>query len=554
MNASVLLSMAGGLGLFLFGMKLMSEGIEKVAGDKLRGILEFFTTNRFTGMLVGIVFTAIVQSSSACTVMVVSFVNSGLMTLYQAAGVILGANIGTTVTSQLVSFNLSEIAPVFLLGGVITVMFIKNNMAKKIGEIVLGFGVLFMGLSGMSGAMAGLREDPNIALLFGSLTSPFLAVLLGTVVTTVIQSSSVTVSIILLMANQGLLGLPICMFIILGCNIGSCASAMLASLAGKKDAKRAAMIHLLFNIFGTIIFYFIFLVGVGPIVTMLSEISGGNPGRCVANAHTIIKIAQVILLFPFSGLLVKMTYLCVPGDDKKVGYRDSFQLKYIGDKVVFNPATAVVEVIKEIERMASLASENLNRAMNALITLDEEDIEEVYKVEKNINFLNHSITDYLVKINQTTLPIEDLKSIGALFHVVNDIERIGDHAENVADCAGRRRENGATFSKSAQKEMGDMLDMVNKIVQYSVDMFATSNEAHVQDIMELEDAIDEKERELQRLHVERLTRNECTPEAGMLFSDVVSGLERVSDHATNIAFSILHSNNEDGEEKEKKAV
>lgn len=540
--------------MFLFGMKLMSEGIEKAAGDKLRGILEFFTTNRFTGMLVGIVFTAIVQSSSACTVMVVSFVNSGLMTLYQAAGVILGANIGTTVTSQLVSFNLSEIAPVFLLGGVITVMFIKNNMAKKIGEIVLGFGVLFMGLSGMSGAMAGLKEDPGIAYLFGSLTSPFLAILLGTVVTAVIQSSSVTVSIILLMANQGLLRLPICMFIILGCNIGACASAMLASLAGKKDAKRAAMIHLLFNIFGTIIFYFIFLVGVDPIVAMLSQISGGNPGRCVANAHTIIKIVQVILLFPFSGLLVKLTYLCVPGDDKKVGYRDSFQLKYIGDKVVFNPATAVVEVIKEIERMAALASENLNRAMNALITLDEEDIEEVYQVEKNINFLNHSITDYLVKINQTTLPIEDLKSIGALFHVVNDIERIGDHAENVADCASRRKENGASFSKSAQKEMGDMLEMVNKIVQYSVDMFATSNEAHVQDIMELEDAIDEKERELQRLHVERLTRNECTPEAGMLFSDVVSGLERVSDHATNIAFSILHSNNEDGEEKEKKAV
>lgn len=540
--------------MFLFGMKLMSEGIEKAAGDKLRGILEFFTTNRFTGMVVGIVFTAIVQSSSACTVMVVSFVNSGLMTLYQAAGVILGANIGTTVTSQLVSFNLSEIAPVFLLGGVLTVMFVKNNMVKKFGEIVLGFGVLFMGLSGMSGAMAGLKEDSNIAVLFGSLTSPFLAVLLGTVVTAIIQSSSVTVSIILLMANQGLLELPICMFIILGCNIGACASAMLASLAGKKDAKRAAMIHLLFNIFGTIIFYFIFLVAVNPIVEMLMQISGGNPGRCVANAHTIVKIVQVILLFPFSGFLVKLTYLCVPGDDKKVGYRDSFQLKYIGDKVVFNPATAVVEVIKEIERMASLASENLNRAMNALITLDEEDIEEVYKVEKNINFLNHSITDYLVKINQTTLPIEDLKSIGALFHVVNDIERIGDHAENVADCANRRRENGTTFSKSAQREMGDMLEMVNKIVQYSVDMFANSNEEHVQDIMELENAIDEKERELQRLHVERLTRNECTPEAGMLFSDVVSGLERVSDHATNIAFSILHSNSEEGDEKEKRAV
>ena len=534
MDASVLLSMSGGLGLFLFGMKLMSEGIEKAAGAKLRGILEFFTTNRFTGMLVGIVFTAVIQSSSACTVMVVSFVNSGLMNLYQAAGVILGANIGTTVTSQLVSFNLSEIAPVFLLGGVIAVMFVKNNMIKKIGEIVLGFGVLFMGLSGMSGAMAGLRGDPAIVHLFASLTSPFLAVLLGTVVTTVIQSSSVTVSIVLLMANQGLLELPVCMYIILGC---------------KKDAKRAAMIHLLFNVVGTIIFYLIFLVAVDPIVGIFNGISGGNPGRCVANAHTIIKILQVILLFPFSGLLVKMTYIFVPGDDKKVGDRDSFQLKYIGDKVVFNPATAVVEVIKEIERMAGLASENLNRAMNALITLDEEDIEEVYAVEKNINFLNHAITNYLVKINQTTLPIEDLKSIGALFHVVNDIERIGDHAENVADSARQRKEKGTSFSKDAQSEMGEMLDMVNKIVRYSIEMFATSNEEHMGEIMELEDAIDEKERKLQQLHVERLTKNECTPEAGMLFSDIVSGLERVSDHATNIAFAILHSDSDDTDEK-----
>ena len=368
-------------------------------------------------------------------------------------------------------------------------------------------------------------------------------------VTTVIQSSSVTVSIVLLMANQGLLELPVCMYIILGCNIGACASATLASLAGKKDAKRAAMIHLLFNVVGTIIFYLIFLVAVDPIVGIFNGISGGNPGRCVANAHTIIKILQVILLFPFSGLLVKMTYIFVPGDDKKVGDRDSFQLKYIGDKVVFNPATAVVEVIKEIERMAGLASENLNRAMNALITLDEEDIEEVYAVEKNINFLNHAITNYLVKINQTTLPIEDLKSIGALFHVVNDIERIGDHAENVADSARQRKEKGTSFSKDAQSEMGEMLDMVNKIVRYSIEMFATSNEEHMGEIMELEDAIDEKERKLQQLHVERLTKNECTPEAGMLFSDIVSGLERVSDHATNIAFAILHSDSDDTDEK-----
>lgn len=547
MSVSILLSMSGGLGLFLFGMKLMSEGIEKAAGAKLRGILEFFTTNRFTGMLVGVVFTALVQSSSACTVMVVSFVNSGLMNLYQAAGVIFGANIGTTVTSQLVSINLSEIAPVFLLGGVIAVMFSKNNMIKKVGEIVLGFGVLFMGLSGMSGAMAGLKEDPAIVSMFASLQSPLLAVLLGTVVTAVIQSSSVTVSIVLLMANQGLLDLHICLFIILGCNIGSCASATLASLAGKKDAKRAAMIHLLFNVFGTLLMYVVLAFGIEPVLSLLHKISGDNPGRIVANAHTIFKVFQVIVLFPFSGSIVKLTYLCVPGDDKKVGYRDSFQLKYIGDKVVFNPATAVVEVNKEIERMASLAGENLNRAMNALITLDEEDIGEVYEVEKNINFLNHAITNYLVKINQATLPIEDLKSIGALFHVVNDIERIGDHAENVADAASRRIETGVGFSKVAQKEMGEMLDMVNTIMRFSIEMFSKGSEEHLEDVLRLEDAVDEKERELQQMHVQRLTRNECTPEAGMIFSDVISGLERVSDHATNIAFSILNGDPEEND-------
>lgn len=534
MDVSILLSMAGGLGLFLFGMHTMSEAIEKAAGAKLRSILEFFTTNRFTGMLVGVIFTAIIQSSSACTVMVVSFVNSGLMNLYQAVGVIFGANIGTTVTSQLVSFNLSEYAPIFLLVGAVCVMFCKNPKIVKIAEVILGFGVLFTGLSSMSSAMSGLRDVPAVVNLLQSLESPFLAVIVGTVLTAVIQSSSVTVSIVLLMCNQGLLELPICLYIILGCNIGACASALLASFAGKKDAKRAAMIHFLFNVIGTIIVYIIFKLGMPGVIELLHRVSGDNPGRCVANAHTMVKIFQVILLLPFSTWIVKLTYLFVPGEDKAVNYRENYQLKYIGDKVVFNPATAVVDVMKEVERMANLANENLNRAMNALITLDHEDIEEVYEVEKNINFLNKSITDYLVKINQTTLPIEDLKSLGALFHVVNDIERIGDHAENVADAAKRREEINVRFSKEAIKELGDMLNMVNAIVQFAVDTLHDVSDEHVEDIMRLEDAVDEKERELQQAHVDRLTRNECTPEAGMLYSDIVSGLERVADHATNI--------------------
>ncbi|MBR3806909.1 MAG: Na/Pi cotransporter family protein [Lachnospiraceae bacterium] len=537
---TMLITLAGGLGLFLYGMSVMSDAIEKVAGAKLRSILEFFTKNKIMGMIVGIIFTGIVQSSSACTVMVVSFVNSGLMNLYQAAGVIFGANIGTTVTSQLVSFNLSEYAPLFLLLGVIAVLFGgKNPKVAKVGEIIVGFGILFMGLSNMSSAMSDMREMPQVIDLLGSLKSPILALLVGFVLTFIIQSSSVTVSIVLLMANQGLLDIHICLFIILGCNIGSCGSALIASLAGKKDAKRAALIHLLFNIIGSIIIYIILQFAMEPIVHMIQSVSADN-GRFVANAHTLIKVFQVIILLPFSNLIVKLTYLIVPGKEVKAGYRDSFSLNFIGDTAVYNPATAVFDAMKEIERMGELAEENLTRSMNALITLDEETIKEVYDVEENINFLNHAITDYLVKVNQSTLPIKDLEGFGYLFHVVNDIERIGDHAENIADCAVKRKESSIKFSKEAQKELGDMLEMVTKIVRNSIETFHHKEDEHVRMINELENTIDEKERELQQKHIERLTQNACTPEAGMIFSDVVSGLERVADHATNITHSIAN--------------
>ncbi len=546
MSLSTVFSMAAGLGLFLYGMHLMSKAIETVAGTRLRRILEIFTTNRFSGLVVGVVFTAVVQSSSACTAMVVSFVNAGLMNLYQAAGVIFGANIGTTVTSQLVSFNLSQYAPVILLAGVIVTMFTSRQRVKEWGEVIVGFGILFLGLSTMSSAMAAMKTEPLIVNTLRSLTNPVLATLMGLVITSVVQSSSVTVSIVLLLAQQDLLELPICLYIILGCNIGACSTALLASLSGKKDAKRAALIHFWFNVIGTILIYIILAFAMDPVIRLIQSVSADN-GRFVANAHTLIKIFQVIVLFPFIKPIVKLASATVRGEDKKVGYRESYQLKFIGEKVVFNPATAVVEVVKELDRMASLASENLNRSMNALITLDEEDIEETYEVEKNINFLNHSITAYLVKINQSPLPIDDLKSIGALFHVVNDIERIGDHAENMADAARQRKENGATFSKQAQKELGEMLDMVNTIIQYAVEIFATSNERHVKDVEELEERIDAKERELQEKHIERLTRGECTPEAGMIFSDVVTGLERVADHATNIAFATIED--EDGKQR-----
>ena len=539
MEITIIITLLGGLGLFLYGMRVMSDSIEAFAGARLRGILEKLTTNRFMGILVGLIFTATIQSSSACTVMVVSFVNSGLMNLTQAAGVIFGSNIGTTVTALLVSFKLEKIAPIILFTGVAIVMFCKKAKVNKFAEIIIGFGVLFMGLSSMSASMGTMRESEAVLNLFSSLRSPILAVLLGLVITAVVQSSSVVVSIMVLLANQGLMGLDICMYITLGSNIGACTSAVLASLNGKKDAKRAAAIHVLFNIIGTVLMFFAFALDVDGFVKVMSKIAGNDAGRVVAFSHLAIKVIQVIVMTPFIGGIVKLTKIIVPGEEQKVGYRENFKLKYIGDNVVLNPATAVVEVINEVDRMASLAGENLNRAMNALITLDQEDIDEVYKVEENINFLNHAITNYLVKINQTTLPIEDLKSIGNLFHVVNDIERIGDHAENVADAAKQRIETGVNISKEAQKELGEMLDMVNEIYRLSTETFKTGRDTNIDKVTELEDKIDDMERQLQANHVARLTRNECTPEAGMIFSDIVSGLERVADHSTNIAYSIL---------------
>ena len=535
--AEIILGLMGGLGLFLFGMKQMSDGLEKVAGAKMRSILEFFTKTPIRGILVGTFFTAIIQSSSASTVMVVSFVNSGLMNLYQAAGVIMGANIGTTVTSQLISFNLSALAPAIVMAGVVMMMFFKKVKVQRIGEVLLGFGILFMGLTAMSDSMSVLRESPQVVEIMGSLTSHFLPVLVGLAVTTVLQSSSATVGIVLLLANQGLLDIRICFFIIMGCNIGSCVSAHLAGLSGKRDAKRAAMIHLVFNIIGTFIIYVILSVALEPITQFISYISGGNPGREVANAHTLIKLTEVLLLAPFIKQIVKLTGFLVRGEEKK--NQDALGLQFIGEKSVFSPTTAVFDATREMERMGQMAISNLEKAMNALLTLDEKEIREVYETEKNIDYLNHAITDYLVKINQTTLPSDDAKSIGGLFHVVNDIERIGDHAENIADAAASRMERGIDFSEQAKKELSQMLEMVIKVTTYALDMFSHNNQEHMEEILELEDKVDDAERYLQESHVQRLTRGECTASAGMMFSDIVSGLERVSDHATNIAFSLL---------------
>ena len=543
MNISgMVLGLIGGLGLFLYGMTLMSDSLEKAAGAKLRGILELFTKNRYVGIIVGVVFTAIIQSSSAATVMVVSFVNAGLMTLYQAIGVIYGANIGTTVTSQLVSFNLSQYAPVFIMAGVLMLMIFKNPTVKKAGEVVIGFGILFLGISTMSSSMGALKELPAIQNLFMSLDNRFFALLLGLVITAIVQSSSVTVSIVLLLAQQGLLPLKICFFIILGCNIGACMSAMLASLSGKKNAKRAALIHLLFNIIGSIIMAVILLIGSNWIEALIMHISGGNLGRCVANTHTIFKVFQVIILMPFMSWIVKLTYLIVPGEDNDV--EDEYEMKYIGDGDRLSSATAIPQVCSEISHMGEIAIGNLEKALDALLTKDDKAAKEVFEVEKRIDYMNKEITDYLVKANQISLPVGDRKKLGALFHVVSDIERVGDHAENIAEDVEKLIDMKEDINGMAGDEIRRMQEMTVKILHLSMDMFNLEDDSHLQEILDLENAIDAKERELQNLHVQCLTTGECSAQVGMMFSDLASNLERVADHATNIAFSILEEDPE----------
>ncbi|MFG6383743.1 MAG: Na/Pi cotransporter family protein [Lachnospiraceae bacterium] len=532
----LLLTLLGGLGLFLFGMNFMSQGLQKAAGAKLRTILEAMTKNKIIAVLFGALFTAIIQSSGATTVMVVSFVNAGIMSLAQSVGIIFGANIGTTITSQLVAFNLTGIAPFILFIGAVFMMFGKKPMVKKVGEVILGFGALFMGISMMKDSMTDLREYQTVLQVLGSLNNPLLGILLGTVITVVVQSSSVTVSILLLMASQGLLDLSVCFYVILGCNIGSCTPAVLASLDTKKDAKRAAMIHVMFNVFGMVIIGILLAFGMKYFEPFILHISGSDIGRCVANADTLFKIFQTIIFLPLSAQFIILTRYLISGDDKESA---DYQLLYIGKQNIFSPSTAVVETTQEIERMSTMARENLNLAMEAFFDGTEEKINKVYEMEKQIDFLSRELTNYLVKINQLQLPVVDAKRIGGLFHVVIDIERIGDHAENIADFAVKCKTEHLEFTKKGEREIREMHQKTMLILEKSIEMFVTMDEKNLPDIMELESNIDRMERELQQNHVKRMAKGKCPPMSGIIFTDLVTSLERVADHATNIAFSIL---------------
>lgn len=524
--------LGGGLGLFLFGMKMMGDELERAAGNSLRHLLEVLTRNRLLGLLVGMLFTMLVQSSSATTVMVVGFVNAGLMDLYQAAGVIFGANIGTTITAQLIAFKLSDVAPAILLVGVVMYSFSKKSLVRQIGGVIAGFGILFVGLDLMSDSMSKLRDMPEVAeflAAFGRV--PILGVLAGLLITVVIQSSSASVGILQVLAAQGLIGLDAAIFIVMGQNIGTTVTAMLASLGGNKVARRTAILHLMFNIFSTILFFI--LVCVLPVTDWIAATAPDDPMRQVANAHMVFNIFGVVVFFPFINKLVRLTEIIVPGEDTN---GTSLRLQFLNDSILSTPPAALAQAIKEIHRMQGLANQNIQVAIDLFVKgkADDSSCTDLEDREALINYLNHEITKYLVLINQTELSDHEGSLVGELFHVVNDIERIGDHAENIMELAQARERDKVVISDAGLLEINEMYAPVRELLETALSSFDSRDANRATRAYALEQRVDEMDELLRQRHIDRLNKNLCTPESGMLFTDVATNLERVADHAINI--------------------
>jgi len=525
----------GGLGMFLYGMKMMSDGLENVAGDRMRRVLEVLTSKRPAGVLVGAGVTAVVQSSSATTVMVVGFVNAGLMTLLQATGVIMGANIGTTITAQLIAFKLSDIAPFFLFIGMVFTVFVKKRVLSRFGEILLGFGILFVGLTLMSQAMAPLRESELFRNLLVSFKSPVVGVAFGAIFTAVIQSSSASVGILQALAGLGLIGLDSAVYVILGQNIGTCVTALLAAIGTSPNSKRTAGVHLMFNIMGSFI-YLLIIAAFPAIVSWVASISPDNIARQIANFHTLFNVSVTILLFPFAKPMVKLITRIIP--EKNEPDRVEKKLVYLDERIAQTPSIALSQTLKELSRMGEISFDNFQRSLDAFFNHNEQRANRVLDVEKTIDYLTHHITHYLIEFRGMELSENDLVTMGSLHHVVIDLERIGDLSENIAEFSLSLAERRSTLSPEAQEELKLMADKTTETLRVSLDTFRLRDESNLPLVGKLEQEVDDMKTLYMNNHVNRLQGKSCDPQVGVIFTNMVSTLERVADHANNIAFSI----------------
>lgn len=538
-----LFTFAGGLGMFLYGMNIMGDGLQKAAGDKMKNFLGTITNHRILGVLVGTMITSIIQSSSATTVMVVGFVNAGLLTLSQAVGVIMGANIGTTITSWIVSMNEwqwaavlkpSFFAPLLIGIGAFLIMFHKSEKNKEIGEILSGFGILFIGLDFMSDAIKPYSNSPVFSNAFQVLgKNPILGILTGLVVTAVIQSSSASVGILQTLATNGVVGWNSAVYITLGQNMGTCVTALISSAGANRTAKRAAIIHFLFNLIGAVLFAILmFLIFWWRPAFANQSISSVD----ISIFHSIFNIANTLILFPFGNFLVKLSGIIVKESTHNV-IDDELELleRHLDERILETPSFAVENVLNQINHMGEITLENVKRSIEALMEKDATKAKKVFEQEEIIDKMENLITGYLVKISNLSLSEKQQLIVNHMFYTITNFERVGDHAENIAELANKTIERKLQFTEQATKEMEEIGSAAIESFENSLLARRTENVEYIRKVVKCEDKVDSLEEEFREQHVARLSKNICNSESGVVFVDLLVNLERISDHSMNIA-------------------
>lgn len=535
MGITDVLALLGGLALFLYGMQMMSTGLEAAAGNRMKSILEKLTSNRVKGVLVGAAITAVIQSSSATTVMVVGFVNSGLMTLKQAVWVIMGANIGTTITGQLIALDIGAIAPLFAIAGVGAIMFIKSEKVHHISSIFAGLGILFMGMDMMGAAMSPLKESEAFISLMTKFDNPLLGILVGALFTAVIQSSSASVGILQALASTGMIPLSSAMFVLFGQNIGTCITAVLASIGMKVNAKRTTVIHLLFNIIGAVLFTVICLVT--PYVTWIEAMTPGDPVAQIANAHTVFNIVTTLLLLPFGTHMANIAVRILP-DSKKADDED-LRLKYIrpfeSSYAIGHSAVAVSQVRDEVNRMRDMVAKNISDSFDSLVQYDEKLRKKVSEREEYIDFLNKGISEYIVSLMASEMNMSDSRKINGYYAIISNLERIGDHAVNLAEYGDDMRKWEIDFSDTVKEELNEMKAQCIAALDNLKEVTSENVERILSQAVIIEQKTDDMRDKYFKKQMQRLKKGKCKPQSGIVFSEILTDFERMGDHALNIA-------------------
>ena len=541
MKLTNLFSMLGGLALFLYGMNMMSNGLEMAAGDKMKTILEKLTSNRILGVLVGALVTAIIQSSSATTVMVVGFVNSGLMSLTSAVWVIMGANIGTTITGQLIAIDITAIAPLIAFIGVAMIVFFKSQKLDAIGGVIGGLGILFIGMETMSSAMVPLRTMPEFVGLISKFQNPFIGILVGALFTALIQSSSASVGILQALAKSGVMTLSSSIYVLFGQNIGTCITSVLASIGTSKNAKRTTIIHLSFNIIGTVLFVTISMLF--PFADLVQSLTPSNVAAQIANVHTIFNVTTTLLLLPIGTKLVDLACRILPDSEED---QQDMQLKYLDFSIFDNDyhigtsAIANTQLFNETQHMLNVANHNVKRAFELLDHYDEEKYIRLQKDEEYINYLNQQVINFTTAVISHEFQAESSQSIVLFLKLSYDLERIGDHAMNIAARAQKLAKDDTHFSEDALKEIGIMESLCNNILDELIIMDYDEFKYIVDKVDVMEDNIDKTQHQFAVNQLIRLKEKKCTTENSVIYTKILTDFERIGDHGLNIAESLYH--------------